>query len=56
MKKLALFILLFILINTVSFEYFINKASSTILTLLASAIFLTTAYFFIYKPLKNFKP
>jgi hypothetical protein len=51
--RIFLFLLAFVLINTVAAEFLINRSSNTWLTLLFGAILITSIYFLIYKPLKR---
>lgn len=46
-------IMLFVVINTISFEYFISKATNNLLTILAVLIFFTTLYFLFIKPTRK---
>lgn len=51
--KYFLLILSFVLLNSLSAEFLINRTSSTLLTLLFAAILITSFVFLIYKPLKK---
>lgn len=51
--RILLPVLLFVVINTLSFEYLINRSQSTVLTVLAVAIFVLSLYYLIYQPLKK---
>jgi len=53
MKQLIVFLILFIVINTFSFEFLINRSSSTLLTITAVIVFTITLYFLVYQPLKK---
>lgn len=53
--KQILYLFVFIIVNTLSFEFLINRQSSTLLGLLALAVLVASGYLFIYKPLKNIK-
>jgi hypothetical protein len=53
MLKLLAGYMLFIIINSYSFEYLINRASSTILLLLELVILSITFIFLIIKPTKK---
>jgi hypothetical protein len=51
--KYIVFLLLFIGLTTVNFEYLVNRQSSTLLLIIAIAIEILLTYFLIYKPVKE---